>query len=133
MENKLKGLIQTKIGEEKSDKRKIENLVVFVIILVITIIIINSMWNENKTEQNTENINTKQLATVSDTISLEGTENDDELEYKLAEILKSINGVGDVKVFVNYSETSSVEAMYNENTKISSTEETDTSRRCSNN
>ena len=45
----------------------------------------------------------------------------------LESILNSISGVGNVKVFINYSESSTVEAMYNETTKESSTEETDTS------
>ena len=51
----------------------------------------------------------------------------DDLEGKLESILGNIQGVGAVKVCINYSESSEVIAMYNENSKISNTEETDTS------
>ena len=50
-----------------------------------------------------------------------------ELENKLANILSKIQGVGEVSVFINCSESSEVVAMYNENSKVSNTEETDTS------
>ena len=53
------------------------------------------------------------------------SEND--LETKLEEILSRIQGVGEVKVLLNYSESSEVVAMYNETSKTSNTEETDTS------
>ena len=49
------------------------------------------------------------------------------LAEQLEEILSKMQGVGDVKVFVNYSESREVVAMYNENTKTSNTEENDTS------
>lgn len=127
MKDKLKSLINTE--GEGGNKKKIENLVVFVIILIITIIIINSIWNKDSTkEEATNTTNNKKLATqVSNEESVVNTENSNDLEEKLASILNSINGVGKVKVFINYSESSSVEAMYNETTKESSTEETDTS------
>ena len=50
-----------------------------------------------------------------------------DLEQRLESILAKIQGVGEVQVFINYSETSEVVAMYNENSKTSTTEETDTS------
>ena len=50
-----------------------------------------------------------------------------ELEVKLEEILSKIQGVGEVNVFINYSESSEMIPMYNENTQTSNTEETDTS------
>ena len=49
------------------------------------------------------------------------------MEERLEAILSNINGVGDVKVFINYSESSETMAMCNENSKKSVTEETDTS------
>ncbi|MBR0351290.1 MAG: stage III sporulation protein AG, partial [Clostridia bacterium] len=48
-------------------------------------------------------------------------------EKKLKNILEKIQGVGKVEVFINYSESSEVVAMFNENSKSSLTEETDTS------
>ena len=46
---------------------------------------------------------------------------------QLEEILSKIQGVGEVRAFINYSESSEVVAMYNETSKVSNTEENDTS------
>lgn len=120
---KIKDLIN--MNKEGSNKKKIENLVVFIIILIITIIVINSIWSEEeKTQSKEQNVINKQLASSAEESDSYGENN---LEERLEKILKSIDGVGNVNVFINYSETSKVVAMYNENTKESSTEETDTS------
>ena len=125
--DKLKKLADP--NSEKDTKKKIENLVVLVIILVITIIIINNICNNNSVS-NREPQNT----TSAKTLAAEQVENsqlnnneENQLEVKLENILNSITGVGKVNVFINYSESSKIEAMYNETTKESSTEETDTS------
>ena len=136
--DKLKGLIPKKEQEEGNSKKKIENLVFFVIIAIITIIVINIIWNgDKKTTTRHDNTNSnKQLASnlgsVESSTNLKlqnqkipGETND--LEQKLANILSKIQGVGEVSVFINYSESSEVVAMYNENSKVSNTEETDTS------
>ena len=127
--DKLKGLINPEEGNT-SNKKKIENLVFFVVILIITIIIINIIWNGDKeSNQNKEvqNDTSKQLASTN-TSSLEvASSNSNELEIKLEEILSKIQGVGEVNVFINYSESSEIIPMYNENTKTSNTQETDTS------
>ena len=47
--------------------------------------------------------------------------------FKLENILTTIKGVGDVQVFINYSESNKIVAMYDETTTTSSTEETDSS------
>lgn len=119
--------LSKKNDETQNDKKKIENLIVFVIILVITIIIINIIWNDNKKQNSKDETSpySKQLASVSE--SKKENSNMFDLENKLEDILQKIQGVGKVKVFVNYSESSETVAMYNENSKISSTEETDTS------
>ena len=120
---KIKDLINK--NKEGDNKKKIESLVVFIIILIITIIAINSIWTtEEKSNTTQQNVTNKQLASDIDEDYSRG---ENELEVKLENILKSIDGVGNVNVFINYSETSKVVAMYNENTKESSTEETDTS------
>lgn len=128
--NKLEKLIKTK--DEKNvgnDKRKIENLVFFVIVLIITIVIINYVWNGKKSSNKTiTNSAGKQLA--SQTIQSNNnqiSEDDNKLEEKLETILEKIQGVGNVKVFINYSESNEIVAMYNENSKTSTTEETDKS------
>ena len=132
--DKLKKLLPKKEGEEEvvgNDKKKIENLVFFVVLLIITIVIINFIWNGNEEANNKETMNdtSKQLASSKDgaekninSNNLDDTEN---LENKLKNILSKIQGVGEVEVCLNYSETSEVVAMYNENSTTSTTEETD--------
>ena len=147
--------IKERIGEEKTkkvvignDKKKIENLVFFVVLLIITILIINFIWNGNdETNKEITNDTSKKLASnggSSSYSSLESAEingnsdngsvngnidsnmdNVENLENKLKNILSKIKGVEDVNVCLNYSESSEVVAMYNENSKSTSTEETD--------
>ena len=72
----------------------------------------------------------KQLATTQNSQSSSNRQsgtNSNNLEERLENILSNISGVGHVKVFINYSESSETVAMYNENSKTSVTEETDTS------
>lgn len=130
--DKLKQLTKGDSAEgEGNNKKKIENLVFFVVLLIITIVIINLIWNGNKQVIKQEN-NTayKQLANSNqNTTKVENAmvTTSDSLAEQLEVILSKIQGVGEVKVFVNYSESSEVVAMYNENTKTSNTEESDTS------
>lgn len=126
--NKLKEIFSPK-EDGGNNKKKIENLVVFIIILIVTIIAINFILSDKKTTTKEENsTSNKKLATTNQTeINSSYSSNSDELSNKLENILSKINGVGEVNVFINYSESSEVVAMYNENSKSSSTEETDTS------
>ena len=48
------------------------------------------------------------------------------LEERLSNILSCINGVGEVKVLLTYSETNKINPVYNEDKQSSTTEETDT-------
>lgn len=125
--NKLKELVKND-GEEANNKKKIENLVFFVILLIATIVMINYIWNGKKNSNKTlTNTAGKQLATTNNN-STDGSDiNDNTLEQKLEDILSKIQGVGNVQVFIHYSESSETVAMYNENTKTSTTEETDKS------
>ena len=121
----LKSLILRK--DNGNNKRKIENLIVFLIILVITVISINIIWNKNENNRNDEDVSSyKELANSNDA-STNFENNEYNLEEKLKNILSKINGVGNVEVLITYQETSELIAMYNENVKESSTEETDTS------
>lgn len=129
--DKLKSII-SKDENQGNNKRKIENLVFLVIILIITIVIINYIWNGNKSSNKTiTNSAGKQLAITQNSQILNKEENvlnnTSELEVRLETILSNISGVGGVKVFINYAESSETVAMYNENSKTSVTEETDTS------
>ena len=93
-----------------------------IIILIITVIIMNRIWNGDtqKTEENKTEGNTSVLATEEDTTK-------EELEKKLENILSTVKGVGEVNVFINYSESSSIEPLYDETTTTSTTEEGDSS------
>lgn len=121
MNGKLKKLfIKESNGEEK---KKIENLVVLVLVIIITVVAINYIWNGNKKENKivTED-STKKLAE-----NKEEDSKSDDLEMKLENILAKINGVGNVKVLVTYSQTSRVIPMYDEDSTQTTTEETDLS------
>ena len=127
--DKINKFFKNKEEAKGNENKKIENLVFFVIISVITIVIINFIWSGNKTDnkqvnENT-NINNKKLANVTEE-NTDEVEDTNELEEKLEEILSKIQGVGEVKVCVNYSESSEVVAMFDENSSTSTTEETDT-------
>ncbi len=132
--DKLKKLIPKNLEKgDKDNKKKIENLVFFIVLMIITIVIINIIWNGNKqANKNENNISSKQLASAKssqklDSAELEDTDKTTNLETQLENILSKIQGVGEVKAFINYSESSQVVAMYNETTKTSNTEESDTS------
>lgn len=127
--DKLKSIISKSETENQGDnKKKIENLVFLVIILIITIVIINYVWNGNKSSNKTlTNTAGKKLATTENNTNNKSEGNEISLEERLENILSNINGVGNVKVFINYSESNETVAMYNENSKKSVTEETDTS------
>ena len=113
-----------------NDKKKIENLVFFIVILIITIVIINYVWNGKKSSNKTiTNTTGKQLATMQSSKNNDSGNDttSNSLEQRLESILSQIQGVGAVQVLINYSESSETIAMYNENSKTSTTEETDTS------
>ena len=116
---------------EGNNKRNIENLVVFLILLIITIIAINTIWGDKKEETKSQESNEtpyKQLAENLDSkINSNNKEfNEYNLEQSLEDILSKMAGVGKVQVLVTYSETSEVVAMYNEKNTSNNTEETDT-------
>lgn len=124
--------------KEGNDKKKIENLIFFVVLLIITILVINFIWNDKKEINNKEITNntsdsSKKLATTNSktTEKIEGENNNieytEELENKLKNILSKIQGVGEVDVCLNYSESSEIIAMYNEDSSTNNIQETDDS------
>lgn len=119
---KVMDLVKVKDGE-KNTKKKIENLVVFVVILIVTIVIVNMILNGDKEKSKDSKIDdTKVLAT---TLVKENESKEDELENKLKNILSKIDGVGKVDVLLTYSESNKVLAMYNEDSTENDTEEKD--------
>lgn len=107
-------------------KKKTENLIVLIIILIVTVVAINYIWNDSKTDsdaiyQNENNKDDMGVIQVSQNVDA------DELELKLESILSKISGVGKVKVLVTYSESSTLKPIYNEDSSTSNTNETDSS------
>ncbi len=121
--------------ENKGSKKTIENLVVFVIILIATIIFINYIWNDDGKEsiekksnlddiQVKSNVDTHTLA--QSTTAVNSNEDGADLESQIEGILKKLEGVSDVSVLITYEETNRVVPMYNEEMQESTTEEEDT-------
>ena len=113
-------------NQEGDSKKKIENLVVFIVIVIITIIAINYILG-NKKETASQNKTTstyKELASIQSSAE-QKTEDKNELEQKLENILSKMDGVGKVDVLITYSQSSEVVAMYNEKAKSSNTKEAD--------
>ncbi len=129
LKNKLEKLLKSDEDGEKTDKKKLENLVSFVVILIITIITINMILNGKKDKKT--NINATSGKQLAEETTIEKAESNKEptnnLEEKLEDILSKIQGIGEVKVCLNYSESNEVVAMYNEKAITSNTEENDTS------
>lgn len=109
----------------KDGKKKIETVVVFIIILIITIIAINVIWNDKEKTPKDDTNYAKTLAKEEELTSKGEDSKTDTLETNLESILSKIDGVGKVKVLVTYSQSSQTVAMYNENSKNSSIEEKD--------
>ena len=103
-----------KIFSEKDSKKRNENLIAFLIILVITLIIINKILSEDENKNETLNENNAELVTQSTTDVEEISIDDENLKNELENILSKISGVGKVEVLLTYSESSSVLPLYNE-------------------
>lgn len=127
IKEKIKSLVEQKT---KGDTKKtIENLIVFLVLLVITIIAINLIWGDSKkdnTSQGQEEYRVLAEEINNSNIYENTTYN---LEKELEKILSKISGVGKVQVLITYSETSQVVPMHNEIINISKTEEIDSERR----
>ncbi len=126
LKDKFENLKNSLIKSEKKDNKKsIENLVVFAILLVIVIVAINYIW---KGDNKKNNINSSNKILADTNIIEENTISDNnDLEQRLESILSSISGVGEVEVLITYSQTSSINPVYNEDYDESITEEEDTS------
>lgn len=102
--------------EDKPNKKKIESLVFALGLLVITLLIINNIFSQNK--------KTTEDPILENTIASKEQERD--LEKDLEDILKKIKGVEDVQVLITYSETEKFVPVYNESSSQSTTSEKDT-------
>ncbi len=117
MKDKLKNMFK--------GKKKIENLVVLVVILIVTVVAINYIWSDKKDTDGSSNKDSVKKST--EIVQVNSDISQDDLEIKLENILKKISGVGNVKVMLTYSESSILKPIYNEDSSISNTNETDSS------
>ena len=123
IKEKLKNIFNKDVGD---NKKKIENLAVFLVILVITLIVINLIWNSDTEKKESTDDPNKKLAEVPNSeISVNAVAQDD-LSLQLEEILQQIDGVGKVNVLITYSQTNEIVPMYNQDISQKDTEETDT-------
>ena len=116
-----------KIGEKNSkseSKKKIENLCFFIGILIITLILMKSIWkgNTEKSKLDEKENYTDEVLAIDN-----NNQKNNEIEDKLEDILSSIKNVGKVNVFINYSESTSCIPLYDESTTTSTTTEGDSS------
>lgn len=99
----------------KDENKKTENLIFFLIVLVITLILINRIMVEEETPEVKQPSNNVELA--------QNYNSESDLEIRLKKILSKISGVGNVEVMITYSESSSVSPLYNETSSVSVSEE----------
>jgi len=100
---------------DKPNKKKIESLIFALVLLVITLIIVNNIFNKDNKVQEDKKIKNTIVA----------KEKERNLEEELEEILKKIKGIEDVQVLITYRETEKVVPIYNESSSQSTTSEKD--------
>lgn len=116
---KIKELVSK--SDDGNNKKKIENLVFFLIILIVVLVAINLIWKDKKEDTKSTDSN-KKLATQEQSIT---EQKDNNLCNQLEDILQKINGVGNVKVLITYSQTSQTVPLYNEDSSQKDTQEQD--------
>ena len=125
LKDKIKSLVEKKT--KGNNKKTVENLIVFLVLLIITIISINIIWgNEGKQGEEMPSQDSYKVLAQEEKYSNISEPNEYNLEKELEDILSKISGVGKVQVLITYSETSEVIAMHNEIKNTSKTEENDT-------
>lgn len=132
MIDKLKNIFQNK------DKKK-ENLISLLIILVITLIIINRIWNDDGIKTKEELKEDAYLATIKSEdisdVNFKIDENEsgnvnriksNDLEERLKKILETLKGVSNVSVMLTYNESSCQVPIYNINESNSKNKDEET-------
>lgn len=121
--------LRDNLKTEGNSKKKLENLVVLTLVIIVTIVAINYIWTDDKVPKTNIVDSNKKLAQeieIQEEVSSDRTAtNSDNIEEKLEDILSKIKGVGDVKVLVTYSQTNTVIPMYDEDSSRTLTEESD--------
>ena len=96
-----------------TSKKGIENLVIFLVLVIIVMVVINSLFLEEN-EEVMPTLNNVKTETTSDL-----------LESKLKNILSSINGIGNVEVMVSYTNSLEKVPLYDTKEITTITEEID--------
>ena len=99
LKDKIKSLVEK--NTKKDSKKTLENLVIFLVLLIITVISINVIWGK---ENNGENSNFKEdsYKVLAQEVK-DGTISETEeynLEKELEDILSKVSGVGKVQVLI---------------------------------
>ncbi len=114
IKDKITALIRK---EDNPNRKKIENMVFTVLLLVITLFVVKNIFKTGNKAEISPKLQTD--------VQIEKIAEERNIEKELEEILSQIKGVDEVKVLITYSETQRVVPLYNENSSRSSTEEKD--------
>ncbi len=104
MLEKIKNLFK-----EKDDKKKMENLIVFLIILVVTLILVNKILKDepdSKTDFVQNQVDAQLVNSEISNSTLIDKSNESGIEERLENILSGINGVGKTEVLITYKDSS---------------------------
>lgn len=104
-----------KLLEKFMNKKSVENLIVFLVLIIITIIALNSMYKDEKEIAPTSS---EKIVNVDN-----NNEYKTEFEVRMENVLSKINGAGDVDVMVSYeSDVKKVPMMDTKNIKTVTSE-----------
>ena len=119
LKEKINGLFKS----EGNNKKKIENLVFLLVILIVTVLAINYIWSGDKGSKvaKTEASANEQ----KDILREQEQATSNNLEESLKRILTQIDGVGTVDVLLTYSESTEIVPVYNKSEKVTNTTEGD--------
>ena len=113
-----------KIEKAFTGKKKTENLVILLILMIIVFVAINYIWNGDSSSKSNKIDNTVLNENYIKQVSNNENESE-ELETKLENTLSNISGAGKVKVMITYLQSKTMEPMYDETLKESNTTEND--------
>lgn len=127
---KLKDLINSFVSKEVANKKKVENLIFFVVMLVLLVIGINYIWFNDSSGGDDVNLdNVKHITddTVKEKATTVYSDNiyNENLDKRLESILSKVNGVSNVSVLITYSNNTKIVPVYNIEDSETVTNETD--------
>ena len=127
---KLKDLINSFVSKEVATKKKVENLIFFVVMLVLLVIGINYIWfNDSGSGDDVNFDNVKHITddTVKEKATTVYSDNiyNENLDKRLESILSKVNGVSNVSVLITYSNNTKIVPVYNIEDSETVTNETD--------